>query len=135
MLKGNIVEKEKIMIIDDSSTIRRSAEIFLTPEGYQVIPVVDGFEGLVKVMEEKPDLVFIDVVMPKIDGLEACRIIRRNPQFKNLPIIFLSSKDGEFDKARGMMMGADDYLPKPFTKESIIAVVKKYTANKKENAV
>lgn len=122
--------KIKVMIIDDSSTIRRSAELFLSNAGFLVKSVEDGFDALSQVMEEKPDLIFMDVLMPKLDGLQACQIIKRNPDFKKLPIVFLSSKDGEFDKARGLMMGADDYLIKPFTKESIVAIVNKYT-NKK----
>lgn len=123
-------KKTKVMIIDDSSTIRRSAELFLSNAGFLVKSVEDGFDALVEVMEERPDLVFIDVLMPKIDGLQTCQIIKRNPQFKDLPIIFLSSKDGEFDKARGLMMGANDYLTKPFTKESIVSIVNKYTVKK-----
>jgi twitching motility two-component system response regulator PilG len=122
-----VEKKTKVMIIDDSSTIRRSAELFLSNAGFLVKSVEDGFDALVEVMEEKPDLVFIDVLMPKIDGLQTCQIIKRNPEFKDLPIVFLSSKDGEFDKARGLMMGANDYLTKPFTKESIVAMVNKYT--------
>jgi twitching motility two-component system response regulator PilG len=123
------VEKKKIMVIDDSKVIRRSAEVFLTSAGYNVILVEDGFDALVSVIEENPDLVFIDVLMPKMDGLQTCQIIKRNDQFKNMPIIFLSSKDGEFDKARGLMVGASDYLAKPFTKDTIIAIAKKYTEN------
>lgn len=115
------------MVIDDSFTIRRSAELFLVNEGHDVIPVEDGYEALAKIMEEEPDLVFLDVLMPKVNGLETCQVIRRNPQLKNLPIIFLSSKDGESDKARGLIMGANDYLAKPFTKEKIIEIVNKYT--------
>lgn len=123
-------KKIKVMIIDDSSTIRRTAELFLQNAGFAVIPVEDGFEALSAVFEERPDLVFIDVLMPKIDGLQTCSVIKRNPEFHDLPIIFLSSKDGEFDKAKGFMVGANDYLTKPFTKDSIIAIVNKYTLKK-----
>lgn len=125
---GAIVDKKtKIMVIDDSKTIRSSARLFMEKAGYEIIEVEDGFDALSKIMEEEPDLVFIDVLMPNLDGLQTCQIIKRNPMFKNLPIIILSSKDGEFDKAKGMMMGANDYLVKPFTKDSIIKVVKSYT--------
>ena len=118
------------MVIDDSNTIRRSAKLFLASAGYEIIEVVDGFDALSKIMEETPDLIFIDVLMPNLDGLQTCQIIKRNPMFKDLPIIILSSKDGEFDKAKGLMMGANDYLIKPFTKDSIIKVVKDYMEKK-----
>jgi twitching motility two-component system response regulator PilG len=114
------------MVVDDSSTIRKSAEMFLGKAGFNVVSVEDGLDVLTRIDEENPDLVFIDVIMPKIDGLQACQIIKRNHKFKNTPIIFLSSKDSEFDKARGLIMGATDYLTKPFTKEGIIEIVKKY---------
>lgn len=116
----------KVMIVDDSSTIRKSAELFLSKAGFNVVSIEDGLELLTRIDDERPDIVFIDVVMPKIDGLQACPIIRRNHKFKNTPIIFLSSKDSEFDKARGLMMGANDYLTKPFSKDGIIEMVKKY---------
>lgn len=122
--------KIKVMVIDDSNTIRRSAKLFLSSAGFDIIEVEDGFDALSKIMEEEPDLVFIDVLMPNLDGLQTCQIIKRNPMFKKLPIIILSSKDGEFDKAKGLMMGANDYLVKPFTKDSIIKVVKSYTDKK-----
>lgn len=118
--------KIKVMVIDDSNTIRRSAKLFLSSAGYDIVEVEDGFEALSRIVEEAPNLVFIDVLMPNLDGLQTCQIIKRNPDFNNLPIIILSSKDGEFDKAKGLMMGANDYLVKPFTKESIIRVVKQY---------
>ena len=120
------VEKIKIMVIDDSNTIRKSAEMFLTKAGYQVVCIEDGFEALTRINEEDPNLVFIDVLMPKIDGLQACQVIKRNSKFKNTPVIFLSSKDSQFDKARGFMMGATDYLTKPFTKDGIIEIVNRY---------
>jgi twitching motility two-component system response regulator PilG len=121
------VKKIKVMVIDDSTTICRSAELFLSNAGYEVVKVGDGFEALSKIIEEEPDLVFIDVLMPKLDGLQTCQIIKKNSDFQDMPIIFLSSKDGEFDKARGFMVGAADYLTKPFTKDKIINMVKKYT--------
>lgn len=117
------------MVVDDSTTIRKSAEIFLSRAGFDVIPIEDGFEALARVDDEEPDVIFIDVIMPKIDGLQACQIIKRNQKYKNTPIIFLSSKDSEFDKARGLMMGATNYLTKPFTKEAIVEMVTKYTSN------
>ena len=116
------------MVIDDSPVIRKVAKSFLEKEGYTVILVEDGFDALVSVIEESPDLVFIDVLMP-FDGYKTCQIIRSNDSLRKLPIIFLSSKDSEFDKARGLMVGGDDYLTKPFTRESIIAMVKKHLGN------
>lgn len=116
----------KIMIVDDSNTIRKSAEMFLSRANFNVVTVEDGLECLTKVEEENPSLIFLDVVMPKIDGLQVCQIIRRNIKFKDTPIVILSSKSTEFDKARGLMMGATDYLTKPFTKEEIIGIAEKY---------
>ena len=118
------MDKIKIMVIDDSNTIRKSAEMFLTKAGHQVVCIEDGFEALTRINEEDPDLVFIDVLMPKIDGLQACQVIKRNPKFKNTPVIFLSSKDSQFDKARGFMMGATDYLTKPFSPKEVVARIK-----------
>lgn len=120
------MEKLKILVIDDSTTIRKSAEIFLKKAGFDVVCIEDGFEALSRIDDESPDVVFIDVIMPKIDGLQACQIIKRNEKFNDTPIIFLSSKDSEFDKARGLMMGASDYLTKPFTKEAIVDMVNKH---------
>jgi len=120
------VLRKKVLVVDDSSTIRRSAEIFLSKGGFEVVCVEDGFEALARIHDENPDMIFIDIIMPKIDGLQTCQIIKRNQKFQHIPIVFLSSKDSEFDKARGLMMGAIDYLTKPFTKEGIIEAVHKY---------
>jgi twitching motility two-component system response regulator PilG len=119
----------KILIIDDSQTIRKTADVFLKSAGYEVIAEENGFNGLTTIIEETPDLVFMDVVMDGIDGLETCQVIRENDEFKNMPIIILSSKDGEFDKARGLMMGANDYLIKPFKKNEIIEMAQKWLKN------
>lgn len=116
------------MVIDDSPVIRKVADNFLKQEGYKVILAEDGFDALASVMEETPDLIFIDVLMP-LDGYKTCQIIRANEALKHLPIIFLSSKDSEFDKAKGLMVGGNDYLTKPFSKESIVDTVKKYLGN------
>jgi twitching motility two-component system response regulator PilG len=118
------------MVVDDSNTIRKSAEMFLTKAGFDVVLVEDGLDALACIEEVNPDLVFIDVLMPNVDGLEAVQIIKRNSKFKNTPIIFLSSKDSEFDKAKGIMVGATAYLTKPFSKEGIVEVVKKYVQEK-----
>lgn len=108
----------KVLIVDDSSTIRRSAEIFLNDLGCEVILASDGFDAMAKIVENHPDIIFIDVVMPRLDGYQACQLIK-NPRFQSTPVIMLSSKDGLFDKARGRISGSNEYLTKPFTKEEL----------------
>lgn len=114
----------KIMVIDDSQTIRRTAETLLTREGYSVITAQDGFEALSKVADHQPDIIFIDIMMPRLDGYQACALIKGNPRFSRTPIIMLSSKDGLFDRARGRIVGSDEYLTKPFTKDELIGAVR-----------
>ena len=116
----------KVLVIDDSNTIRRSAEIFLKQGGHQVVLAEDGFDALAKLSDYQPDLVFCDILMPRLDGYQTCAIIKRNPQFAKVPVIMLSSKDGLFDKARGRMVGSQDYLTKPFTKEQLLQAVRQY---------
>ena len=113
----------KVLVIDDSNTIRRSAEIFLRQGGHEVVLAEDGFDPLSKVNDHAPELIFCDILMPRLDGYQTCAIIKRNPRFTNVPIIMLSSKDGVFDKARGRMVGAQDYLTKPFTKDQLLNAV------------
>ena len=120
-------DKVKVMIIDDSNTIRRSAELFLAQAGYSVVLVENGFEALAKILDERPSILFIDVMMPRLDGYQTCQIIKHHPDFKDMPIIILSSKDGVFDKAKGKMVGSTEYLTKPFSKDAIIEAVKRYT--------
>ena len=116
----------RVLVIDDSNTIRRSAEIFLRQGGHEVILAEDGFDALAKVNDHTPDLIFCDILMPRLDGYQTCAIIKRNPRFTTVPIIMLSSKDGVFDKARGRMVGSEDYLTKPFTKEQLLRAVAQY---------
>ena len=116
----------KVMIIDDSNTIRRSAEIFLLQAGCQVVLAEDGFDALAKVNDFQPHLIFCDILMPRLDGYQTCAIIKRNERFAATPIIMLSSKDGVFDKARGRMVGAEDYLTKPFTKDQLLQAVAQF---------
>ena len=113
----------KVLVIDDSNTIRRSAEIFLKQGGYQVLLAEDGFDALSKVNDHDPDLIFCDILMPRLDGYQTCAIIKRNQKFSDEPVIMLSSKDGLFDKARGRMVGSQDYLTKPFTKDQLLRAV------------
>jgi twitching motility two-component system response regulator PilG len=116
----------KVMVIDDSNTIRRSAEIFLKNAGCQVILAEDGFDALAKISNEHPDIIFVDIMMPRLDGYQTCSLIKRNARYKSTPVIMLSSKDGLFDRARGRMVGSDQYLTKPFTQETLIDAVQTY---------
>jgi len=113
----------KVMVIDDSNTIRRSAEIFLLQAGCAVVLAEDGFDALAKIADHRPDLVFVDIMMPRLDGYQTCALIKKNPKFHSTPVVMLSSKDGLFDRARGRMVGSDQYLTKPFTKESLLKAV------------
>jgi len=116
----------KVLVIDDSNTIRRSAEIFLKQGGYEVLLAEDGFDALSKVNDHDPDLIFCDILMPRLDGYQTCAIIKRNARFSSVPVIMLSSKDGLFDKARGRMVGSQDYLTKPFTKDQLLQAVNQH---------
>ena len=113
----------KVMVIDDSNTIRRSAEIFLLQAGCQVLLAEDGFDALAKVADHQPDVIFCDIVMPRLDGYQTCALIKKSQRFRSTPVIMLSSKDGLFDRARGRMVGSDRYLTKPFTKDSLLQTV------------
>ena len=113
----------KVMVIDDSNTIRRSAEIFLTQAGCQVLLAEDGFDALAKITDHLPDVIFVDIMMPRLDGYQTCSLIKKNARFKATPVIMLSSKDGLFDRARGRMVGSDQYLTTPFTKDSLLQTV------------
>ena len=114
----------KVMVIDDSNTIRRSAEIFLSQAGCEVILAQDGFDALSKITDHQPDVVFVDIMMPRLDGYQTCSLIKRNSKYRTTPVIMLSSKDGLFDRARGRMVGSDEYLTKPFTKDTLLSAVR-----------
>ncbi len=116
----------KVLVIDDSNTIRRSAEMFLRQAGYEVILAEDGFDALAKIADHQPRLIFVDIMMPRLDGYQTCALIKQNPKLKATPVIMLSSKDGVFDRARGRLAGSDRYLTKPFTKEGLVAAVADY---------
>ena len=118
----------KVLVVDDSNTIRRSAEIFLKQGGHEVLLAEDGFDALAKVNDYQPHLIFCDILMPRLDGYQTCAIIKRNAKFSNVPVVMLSSKDGVFDKARGRMAGAQDYLTKPFSKEQLLQAVLQFGA-------
>lgn len=114
----------KIMLIDDSRTIRRSAETMLNREGCEVITANDGFEALSLIHKHEPDLIFVDIMMPRLDGYQTCAIIKNNARFQKVPVVMLTSKDGLFDKARGRIVGSDQYLTKPFTRDELLAAVR-----------
>jgi len=118
----------RILVVDDSATIRRSAESMLTTEGYDVVTAENGFEALSKVARHNPDLIFVDIMMPRLDGYQTCAIIKNNTQYRSTPVIMLTSKDGLFDQARGRVVGSDLYLTKPFTKEELLAAVQQHAA-------
>jgi twitching motility two-component system response regulator PilG len=113
----------KVLVIDDSNTIRRSAEMFLRQAGFEVILAEDGFDALAKISDHQPRVIFVDIMMPRLDGYQTCALIKQNPQLKATPVIMLSSKDGVFDRARGRLAGSDRYLTKPFTKEGLVQAV------------
>jgi len=113
----------KVLVIDDSNTIRRSAEIFLRQAGFEVILAEDGFDALAKISDHQPRVIFVDIMMPRLDGYQTCALVKQNPNLKSTPVIMLSSKDGVFDRARGRLAGSDRYLTKPFTKETLIDAV------------
>jgi twitching motility two-component system response regulator PilG len=118
----------KVMVIDDSKTIRRTAESLLKKAGCEVFTATDGFEALALIADNQPDVIFVDIMMPRLDGYQTCALIKHNPAFRDTPVIMLSSKDGLFDRARGRIVGSEQYLTKPFTKEELLGVVRQYAA-------
>lgn len=114
----------KAMVIDDSKTIRRTAETLLKKVGCEVITALDGFDALSKIADQKPDIIFIDIMMPRLDGYQTCALIKNNKEYKHTPIIMLSSKDGLFDKAKGRIVGSDQYLTKPFSREELLGAIR-----------
>jgi twitching motility two-component system response regulator PilG len=116
----------KILVIDDSNTIRRSAEMYLRQAGFDVILAEDGFDALAKISDHQPRVIFVDIMMPRLDGYQTCALIKQNPHLRTTPVIMLSSKDGVFDRARGRLAGSDRYLTKPFTREALIETVQDY---------
>ena len=114
----------KVLVIDDSKTIRRSAENLLTKEGYDVITAPDGFDALAKIAESRPEIIFVDIMMPRLDGYQTCALIKNNSEFKTTPVVMLSSKDGLFDKAKGRIVGSDQYITKPFSRDELLGTIK-----------
>ena len=122
----NLLNGVRVMVTDDSNTIRRSAEIALKQAGCIVILAEDGFDALAKIVDHHPDIIFLDVMMPRLDGYTTCSMIKRNLQYRDTPVIMLSSKDTLFDQARGKLVGANEYLTKPFTKDGLLATVARH---------
>jgi twitching motility two-component system response regulator PilG len=116
----------KVMVIDDSKTIRRTAETLLKKEGCDVVTATDGFEALAKIADEKPRIIFVDIMMPRLDGYQTCALIKNNQVFKQTPVVMLSSKDGLFDRARGRIVGSDQYLTKPFTRDELLGAIREH---------
>ena len=114
----------RVMVIDDSKTIRRTAETLLKREGCEVVTATDGFEALAKIADQQPQIIFVDIMMPRLDGYQTCALIKNNQVFRNTPVIMLSSKDGLFDKARGRIVGSEQYVTKPFTREELLDVIR-----------
>ncbi len=117
----------KAMVIDDSKTIRRTAETLLKKVGCEVVTALDGFDALSKIADQKPDIIFIDIMMPRLDGYQTCALIKNNKEYKNTPVVMLSSKDGLFDKAKGRIVGSDQYLTKPFSRDELLSAIRNHT--------
>ncbi|MGH8510683.1 MAG: response regulator [Gammaproteobacteria bacterium] len=126
MSTEEILSGIRVLVADDSNTIRRSADIFLRKAGCEVVYGEDGFDALAKIPDFKPDLIFVDVMMPKLDGYQVCAVVKQHPRFKATPVIMLTSKDNVFDRARAKLLGADEYLTKPFTRDSLLNAVATY---------
>ena len=118
----------KVMVIDDSKTIRRTAETLLKKEGFEVILATDGFEALSMIADHQPDLILLDIMMPRLDGYQTCALIKHHRVFRHTPVVMLSSKDGLFDRARGRVVGSDNYITKPFTREELLSAIEQHTA-------
>lgn len=128
-------ESLKVMVIDDSKTIRRTAETLLKKVGCNVITAVDGFDALAKIADNRPDIIFVDIMMPRLDGYQTCALIKNNTAFRSTPVIMLSSKDGLFDKAKGRIVGSDQYLTKPFSKEELLGAIRAHVPQSDKNVV
>ena len=123
---NSLASSLKVMVIDDSKTIRKTAEALLSKQGYDVFTAVDGFDALSKIAEHRPDIIFVDILMPRLDGYQTCALIKHNQKFKHTPVIMLSSKDGIFDKAKGRIVGSQQYLTKPFTRDDLLGAIEQH---------
>jgi twitching motility two-component system response regulator PilG len=117
-------DRVKVLVIDDSKTIRRTAENLLTKEGFDVITATDGFDALAKIADARPEIIFVDIMMPRLDGYQTCALIKNNSELKTTPVVMLSSKDGLFDKAKGRIVGSDEYITKPFSRDELLGTIR-----------
>lgn len=124
----NSFEGLKAMVIDDSKTIRRTAETLLKKVGCEVVTAIDGFDALAKIADHRPDIIFVDIMMPRLDGYQTCALIKNNKEFKSTPVIMLSSKDGLFDRAKGRIVGSDQYLTKPFSRDELLGAISEHVS-------
>lgn len=118
----------KVLIVDDSGTIRKAAVAILSKEGFDVATAEDGFSSFAKIVDFKPDIIFLDIMMPRLDGYQVCSVIKSNPQFKNTPVLMLSSKDSVFDKARGKIAGSEYFMTKPFSRDELLDAIRKHVS-------
>ena len=116
----------RVMVIDDSKTIRRTAETLLKNVGCDVITAIDGFDALARIVDHHPHIIFVDIMMPRLDGYQTCALVKNNRAYQATPVIMLSSKDGLFDKAKGRIVGSDQFLTKPFSKEELLSAIQAY---------
>ncbi len=124
----------KVVVVDDSKTIRRTAETLLTRAGAEVLSAADGFEALSLIADTRPDIIFVDVMMPRLDGYQICSLLKGNPAFRDTPVVMISSKDGLFDIARGRLVGSEEYVTKPFTRSELIDAVRRHVAEHRQAA-
>jgi len=124
--KASELKGLKVLVVDDSKTIRRTAETLLSKEGCEVFTAVDGFDALSKVADHHPDIIFVDIMMPRLDGYQTCALIKHNKVFRGTPVIMVSSKDGLFDRARGRIVGSEQYLTKPFTRDELLSAIESH---------
>ncbi len=123
---SSVLDGVKVLVIDDSKTIRQAAEALLKKEGCNVITATDGFDALAKIVDNHPDVIFVDIMMPRLDGYQTCALVKNNQEFKDTPVIMLSSKDGVFDRAKGKIVGSDEYLTKPFSRSDLVSAIRKH---------
>ena len=116
----------KVMVIDDSKTIRRTAELLLRKEGCEVVTATDGFDALHRILDSEPDIIFVDIMMPRLDGYQTCALVKRHEHYRHTPVVMLSSRDGLFDRARGRLVGCEEYLTKPFTREELVSAIRRH---------
>ena len=127
-MDGDSLSGVKVMVIDDSKTIRRTAELLLRKEGCEVVTATDGFDALHRILDSEPDIIFVDIMMPRLDGYQTCALVKRHEHYRHTPVVMLSSRDGLFDRARGRLVGCEEYLTKPFTRDELVGAIRRHVA-------